>query len=79
MTATTPDTIDFRSISRTSSSPFTDGPEPVDHPNHTKDGVGLSNAELGQKRRYALDLVNRLHNTGYVYPSLDVAPLTDFT
>lgn len=31
-----------------------------------KDGVGLSNAELGKKRQYALDLVNRLHNTGCI-------------
>lgn len=29
-------------------------------------GVGLSNPEVGQTRRKILELVNRLHNTGYV-------------
>ncbi|KIK69970.1 hypothetical protein GYMLUDRAFT_151336 [Collybiopsis luxurians FD-317 M1] len=36
-------------------------PESVDNPTS---GVGLSNTQIGQKRRYALDLVNRLQNTG---------------
>ncbi|KAJ3936011.1 MAG: P-loop containing nucleoside triphosphate hydrolase protein [Lentinula lateritia] len=40
--------------------------ETTNNPKTSGDGVGLSNAhdQLGRKRRYALDLVNRLQNTG---------------
>jgi hypothetical protein len=57
-------------------SPTTFGsPLPEDHPGgnagssgsvYTGTGVGLSNPHLSQGRRRMLDLVNRLHTTGYV-------------
>jgi hypothetical protein len=50
---------DLVSESSSTASPSTDGHES----NH---GVGLSNPSLSQGRRRMLDLVNRLHNTGFV-------------
>lgn len=33
--------------------------------NEAQSGVGLSNSQLNQGRRRTLDLVNKLHSTGY--------------
>jgi hypothetical protein len=41
-------------------------------------GVGLSNPQLSQGRRRMLDLVNRLHTTGYVVVAVSCQSLLSF-
>lgn len=49
----------------------------ADNPSSLHGGVGLSDPSYSQSRRKMLDLINRLHGTGYVRPMLMGKTVTD--